>query len=98
MRHGGGVCYKLIETDPMYISLFNNHGSLLPIMHLYRFVSTFSNESFQISNNYLMCYKDGNYHVILLIKSMTVIYLIANNTISLKMTFKRKHPIYCKIH
>lgn len=65
MRHGGGVCYKLIETDPMYISLFNSHGSLLPIMHLYRFVATFSNESFQIANNYLMCYKDGDYHLIL---------------------------------
>ena len=82
MRHGGGVCYKLIETDPMYISLFNNHGSLLPIMHLYRFVSTFSNESFQISNNYLMCYKDGNYHVILFNKITTVIYFDTKNTLN----------------
>ncbi|UDI77594.1 AraC family transcriptional regulator Rsp [Staphylococcus taiwanensis] len=65
IKYGGGVCYQLIETNPMYISLFNHHGSLLPIMHLYRFISPFMEESIYISNNYVMCIKDGNYHFIL---------------------------------
>ncbi|MGA4514835.1 AraC family transcriptional regulator Rsp [Staphylococcus caledonicus] len=65
MKYGGGVCYRLIETDPMYLSLFNSHGSLLPIMHLYQFVAAFVDEPIQISNNFVMSRKDGNYHFLL---------------------------------
>ncbi|WP_154838447.1 AraC family transcriptional regulator Rsp [Staphylococcus sp. Marseille-Q1834] len=65
LKYGGGICYELIENDPMYISLFNHHGSILPIMHLYQFINAFVDEPITIANNYLMSRKDGNYHFIL---------------------------------
>lgn len=65
LKYGGGICYHLFEDDPMFLSLFNRHGSLLPIMHLYQFISAFIDVPIYISNNYLMSQKDGNNHFIL---------------------------------
>ena len=65
LKYGGGICYHLFEDNPMFIALFNRHGSLLPIMHLYQFIAAFIDVPIHISNNYLMSQKDGNYHFIL---------------------------------
>ena len=45
------------EDDPMFIALFNRHGSLLPIMHLYQFIA-FIDVPIHIANNYLMSQRD----------------------------------------
>ena len=62
MKYGGGICYRLFEDDSLDIALFNKYGSLKPIMHLYQFVAAFMNEPIEITNNYMLSRKDGDYH------------------------------------
>ena len=45
------------EDDPMFIALFNRHGSFTPIMHLYQFIAAFIDVPIHIANNYLMSQK-----------------------------------------
>lgn len=65
LRYGGGISYQLIATGSIYISLFNEFGNALPLIHIYKMAHAFVNEPIQISNNYIMSRKDGNYHFIL---------------------------------
>lgn len=65
LRYGGGISYQLIATGSIYISLFNEFGNALPLIHIYKMAHAFVDEPIQISNNYIMSRKDGNYHFIL---------------------------------
>ncbi|OHP76977.1 MULTISPECIES: AraC family transcriptional regulator Rsp [unclassified Staphylococcus] len=65
MKYGGGICYRLFEDDSLDIALFNKYGSLKPIMHLYQFVAAFMNEPIEITNNYMLSRKDGDYHFLI---------------------------------
>lgn len=61
----GGVCYQLLEEDPLDIALFNQYGSVKPLMHLYQFCAPFVREPILITNNYIMSRKDEDYHFLL---------------------------------
>ena len=69
------------EDDPMFIALFNRHGSLLPIMHLYQFIAAFIDVPIHISNNYLMSQKMEIIILSYLIKLMIATCLTVNNII-----------------
>lgn len=65
MRYGGGISYQLIDDHSQYIALFNNYGSPLPLMHIYKMGDSFVDEPLELGNNYLISRKDGNYHILL---------------------------------
>lgn len=65
LRYGGGISYQLIADETKYLSLFNEFGNALPLIHIYKMTHPFVNEELQICNNYIMSRKDGNYHFIL---------------------------------
>ncbi|WP_414077004.1 AraC family transcriptional regulator Rsp [Staphylococcus aureus] len=65
LRYGGGISYQLLDDHSNYISLYNNYGSPLPLMHLYKMFRPFVNEDIEITNNYVLSRKDNNYHFLL---------------------------------